>query len=161
MPGEVFLEVINDVVRAHGTQHVQFAGLVDDGHLNVIEFGDLQGERTNAPTCPVQEQSLAGPNPAHIDEGLHRQHARLRDGGGLLAVNLITRLERLDVFAHGLNTPGDITADDLHLRCEETIENANDERRTPKQPPVPIVDGRGMHADEDFIGLGRRRGHVP
>ena len=39
---------------------------------------------TGATACPVQEQRLARLDPAHIDEALHRQHARLRDGGGLL-----------------------------------------------------------------------------
>ena len=161
------LEVIDDVVRAHVTQHVQFAGLVDHGHLNVVELGHLQGERTNAPACPVQEQLLAGLNLAHIDEALHRQHTRLRDGGGLLeghsgrfvrearfrrtgifrkcaetapaqiAVDLITRLERFDISAHGFNTPSDITANDLHLRCEEAVKHATYERAL-QQLPVPI-----------------------
>src|SRR5688572_21001399 len=45
--GEVLLEVINHVGRAHGTQHVQFSELVDHGHLNAVKFGYLQGECAN------------------------------------------------------------------------------------------------------------------
>ena len=132
---------------------------------------------------------MAGTNPADINQALHRQHSRLRDGGSLLeghsgrfvrevrgrhtgifgkraetahariAVDLITRLERFDLSAHGFNTSSDITAKDMHARREETIEHAI-YRRAPQQPPVPIVDGRRQHTDQDLIGFGRGLCHV-
>ena len=35
-------------------------GLSTTVTFNVVELGHLQGERTNAPACPIQEQLLAG-----------------------------------------------------------------------------------------------------
>jgi len=63
---EVLLEVAIDVVRAHGTQPVQFAGLVDHGHHSAAESGPLRGKRANASACPVQEHLLAGLDPAGL-----------------------------------------------------------------------------------------------
>ena len=168
---------------------LQLAGLVDHGHLSAVELGHLQGERADAPARPVQQHLLAGPDPAHVDEALHRQHACLRDGGSLLeghsgrfarearlrragvlgeraepaaaqiAVDLVTRLERRDISAHGFDAPGDVTAEDVHLGLEEPAEKAV-LRRPSQHPPVPIVDGCGEHPDQDLIGVGRGLRHV-
>jgi hypothetical protein len=41
-----------------------------------------------------------------------------------IAVDLITRLERFDISVHGFNTASDITAKDMHPRCEQTVKHA-------------------------------------
>jgi len=63
-----------------------------------------------------------------------------------IAVNLITRLECADIFAHGFYASSDITANDLHPRFEEAMKHAS-EQRALQQLPVPIIDGRGMHTN--------------
>ena len=90
----------------------------------------------------------------HIPKRAETAHAQI-------AVNLVTRLKRFDISAHGFNMPSDVTANDLHLRPEETVQHANDELRALEQRPVPIIDRRGMHANQDFTGLGRGPCHVP
>jgi hypothetical protein len=76
-------------------------------------------------------------------------------------VDLVARPEGLDIAPHGFDTPGDVTADDLHLRREETVEQAHDKRRALHHRPVPIVDGRGVHANQNLAGFRRGFCHVP
>ena len=51
--GEVFLRVVDDVVEAEPPHHLQLYGAVDAGDLDVLQFRELDGDRTDPPPAPL------------------------------------------------------------------------------------------------------------
>src|SRR4028118_1840160 len=60
--GEVLLGVINDLVCAERSDHVQFPRAVHARHLRSVSLGKLNGEGTHTSSSAVDQNLLSRPN---------------------------------------------------------------------------------------------------
>src|SRR5258708_23094128 len=80
---EIFLGVINDVIRADGANHVHISGAAYGGYVCVEGFGDLYGEGADASGGAVYQDFLSRPNMPLVTKTLQRSERRHRYGRGL------------------------------------------------------------------------------
>src|SRR5918993_954568 len=81
--GEVLFGVIDDVVCAERTDHLQFLRVVYTGHLRSVGFGDLYGEGTHTTAGAIDQHTLAWLQPSLIRKNLQGDESRGGYGRGL------------------------------------------------------------------------------
>src|SRR6516225_9131818 len=84
--GEVLPGVIEDTVRAERPDQAGIPGAADAGDLSAERLGDLDGERSHAPGCSVDQHLVTRPDLPLVPQtlkrgqGSHRNSSRLPGG---------------------------------------------------------------------------------
>ena len=82
--GEVVLGVVDDVVGADRSDHLELARRIHAGHVRAVGLGELDGEDADAPAGAVDEHGLARSHLAVVADTAKRDQAGGRHGRGLL-----------------------------------------------------------------------------
>src|SRR5688572_25322053 len=82
--GEVLLVVIDDLVCADRSDHVQFLSAIHAGHFCSERLGELHSEGTHPTTRPIDQDPLSCPYVSLIANALDCDESRGGDGRGLL-----------------------------------------------------------------------------
>ena len=181
--GEVLPFIVDDVVEADGSHHVELGSAINSGRLGPVQFGDLDTQGADTSTRSVDQQLLPLLNLPAVDEALHRQHRGMREGCRLLeshlggfarqrilvhtnvlrkaaktgfgnvSVHVVARLKPLDVLAHCFDAPCHFGSEDLDPRFENAKDYAQCERPAPHELPIPVVDGRCVNLQQDLVVL--------
>jgi hypothetical protein len=97
--GEVLLGVIDDLVCAERTDHVQFPRAVQAGHVRSERLGKLHGEATHTATRAIDQDPLSWPYPSLIAKTLEGDECGGGYGRGLFKREVV-RLRRQRVFGN-------------------------------------------------------------
>src|SRR4029077_9690223 len=86
---EIFLGVINDVIRSDRADHVYIPGAAYGGDVCAEGFGDLRGEGADASGGAVDQDFLSHLNMPLVTKTLQRSERRYRYGRGLLERDVV------------------------------------------------------------------------
>ncbi len=78
--GEVFLRVINDLVRTYRAHRVQFPGAVHASHFSPEGFGNLHRERAHTTACTIDQDTLPWLNLSLVAKSLEGEDCGLGCG---------------------------------------------------------------------------------
>ena len=152
--GEVFLRVVDDVVRADRADQLHVPRADDRGHLGAEGLGDLDREGADAARGAVDQDLLARVDLAVVAHGLEGDETGHRHGRCLLegearglgrklvlsrgrvlgvralgrSVDLVTDAEAGDGGADGLDDARDIRSPGGDLRLAQAVDGAGDVR---------------------------------
>ena len=87
--GEIFACVINDVVRANGTRHIQIPRAAHGSDFRSEDFGNLHGKGAYAARCAVNKNFLSGLNLSLVAQTLQCGEPCYRNSRGLLKCDVI------------------------------------------------------------------------
>src|SRR5262249_43758665 len=96
--GEIFLRVIDDMVRAKSACLVHIPRATHGRDLGSERLGDLHGKGSYAPRGTLNQDLLSGSNVSLISQSLQRGDGSYRDGRRCL-IREIGGLERKPVFS--------------------------------------------------------------
>src|SRR6266542_1510019 len=144
--GEILFSVINHVIRAEGSDHIQVPGTAYAGHTCAERLRDLHRERTHTSRCSIDQDVLPWLNFSLVAKSLQRRdacdidrscllkrqagrlqgHCSTRDSAYILSKSpgspaeyLIAWFELGDVLADGFNGAGVIDAQSCVLRFSQ------------------------------------------
>src|SRR5260370_11052112 len=80
--GVIFLGIVNDVVCAERTDHVQISRIGDGGDFGSERLGDLYRECPYSTARTVNQDLLSGLDVSMVSEGLQGCESSDRDRGG-------------------------------------------------------------------------------
>src|SRR5688572_8824074 len=174
--GEILNLEVDDVVEANAPHHLVLRSTVHPRDDCTLRPGDLNADRADAASGAVDQDRLPWPQRSVREEPLHRELAGLRKLGRLLephargfpgqrtlgradvfrktsppsrsegrevAINLVSNREVMNPAAEDGDGARDIGAEYRFGRRAQKRE-----RRFLEQAPVPVVDGRRVHAQE-------------
>src|ERR1700722_10304702 len=87
--GEIFLGVIDNPIRADGSDHVHIPGTAYAGHFSAERFGDLDGEGAYASGRTVNQDLLPRLEVSFVAKTLQRGEAGHRNGSCLIERDVI------------------------------------------------------------------------
>jgi len=185
-PGEILLGVVDDLIGSDRADQVRVPRTADPGDGRAERPGDLHGERANAARCPVDQDLLAGLDPASVaqahqgGDGRHRHGGRLLEGqrswlagqqvlgdGDVLAEtaaryqreHLVAGTELSHVPADRLHLPGHVATQDAELRAAQPQRagyQPRDVGLASHDVPVVGIDRGGTYPDQDLVVPGHR-----
>src|SRR5260370_19227545 len=82
--GEILLGVINDPIRADGSNHVHIPRTAYAGHIRAERLGNLHSERTHTSRRTVNQDLLPQPNLSLVPKTLQCGECRTRPSSRLL-----------------------------------------------------------------------------
>src|ERR1700733_3658878 len=88
-PGEILLGVINDLIRANGSDQVHISGAAYAGYVRAEPLGELHSERTHTSRGAVDQDLLPRPNLSLVAKTLQCSECRHTCGSRLLERQVI------------------------------------------------------------------------
>src|SRR5206468_7666730 len=95
---EIFLGVINDLVGADRSDHVEVPGPANARHVRSERLRDLHPERPHAPRCAVDQHLPPGPDLSFVTKTLEGSDCRHRYRGSLLERHVGRLRDETDVL---------------------------------------------------------------
>src|SRR5271165_4733442 len=104
--GEIFLAVVNDLIRADGSDHIHIPRTAHASNLCAERLGDLHSERTHASRRTVNQDPLSRLNVSLVAKTLQRGECRHAYRSRLLKCHIIwlhgqCRLGSARIFGEG------------------------------------------------------------
>src|SRR6516165_8823985 len=109
--GEILLGVINDMIRADGSDHVHISCTAYAGHIRAEPLGDLHSERTHASCRSVNQDLLPWLNVSLVAKTLQCGEGYYRDGSCLLERDVIWLHDQCRLGSTRILGKGPVTVD--------------------------------------------------
>jgi hypothetical protein len=180
--GEILLGIVNDPIRADGSDHVHIPTAAHAGYICAEPLGNLHSERTHASRRTVDQHPLPRLNASAVAKTLqccecrdtygsrllernvvgfqrYRRFGRaniLREGSTARTEHVVARFELRYVPANGFNLASHVNAQASVLWFAKPGQYAKEVRGASHKVPVQWIYGSGADPDQDLIVTNAR-----